>query len=71
MILQLETIFTAPVHDHKSHPGAAALATGPTCCHQDAALGVHYPLTQRLRGEASKLNVRKRKTKNKKVEKLN
>lgn len=66
MILQLETIFTAPEHYNKSHPGAAALATGPTCRHQDAALGVHYPLTQRLRGEAGKLDVRERKTRNKK-----
>lgn len=32
---------------------------GPTSCHQDTALGIHNPLAQRLRGEASKLNMQK------------
>lgn len=38
-----------------TRPGCAALAAGPTCCHQDAALGVHNPLTQGLWGETCKL----------------
>ncbi len=61
-----KTIFTAPEHCDTSHPGAAVLANmflswaaGPTCCHQDAALGIHNPLTQRLRGETCKLNRQK------------
>lgn len=55
-LYNLKIIFTVPKRCVTSHPGAAGL----TCCHQDAALGVHDPLAQRLRGEACKLNMRKR-----------
>jgi len=30
---------------------------GHTCCHQDAALGINNPFTQRLRGEPCKLDM--------------
>lgn len=56
-LYNLKIIFTAPERCVTSHPGAAGL----TCCHQDAALGIHDPLAQRLRGETCKLNMKKRK----------
>lgn len=40
---------------HHTPPGVTVLAAKPTCCHQDTALGIYNPLTQRVRGEACKL----------------